>query len=186
MPTDSVESSGPKPETARDIAESVLRWFAVIGAAINKTTKYFLRPEHPASAERRAKSAAVEAGAVVRTIENPDAKPTPTNSFTAPVIADVKVGPDAGINRVAHVVPDQQEIERRRNLVRVLFNDFWNGAYEKPVAFVDRLDQAEDYLNECLAANGEFWRLDANTRVMLGLPPRSNSSDKGKNHAAHR
>jgi hypothetical protein len=127
MPTDSVESSGPKPETARDIAESVLRWFAVIGAAINKTTKYFLRPEHPASAERRAKSAAVEAGAVVRTIENPDAKPTPTNSFTAPVIADVKVGPDAGINRVAHVVPDQQEIERRRSLVRVLFNDFWNG-----------------------------------------------------------
>jgi hypothetical protein len=99
----------------------------VIGAAINKTTKYFLRPEHPASAERRAKSAAVEAGAVVRTIENPDAKPTPTNSFTAPVIADVKVGPDAGINRVAHVVPDQQEIERRRSLVRVLFNDFWNG-----------------------------------------------------------
>jgi hypothetical protein len=37
-------------------------------------------------------------------------------------------------------------------LVRVLFNDFWNGAYEKPVAFVNRLDQAEDYLNECLAA----------------------------------
>jgi hypothetical protein len=186
MPTDSVESSRPKPETARDIAESVLRWFAVIGAAINKTTKYFLRPEHPASAERRAKGAAVEAGAVVRIIENPDAKPMPTNSFTAPVIADVKVGPDAGINRVAHVVPDQQEIERRRNLVRVLFNDFWNGAYEKPVAFVDRLDQAEDYLNECLAASGEFWRLDAKTRVMLGLPPRSNSFDNGKNHAAHR
>jgi hypothetical protein len=84
MPTDSVESSRPKPETARDIAESVLRWFAVIGAAINKTTKYFLRPEHPASAERRAKSAAVEAGAVVRIIENPDAKPMPTNSFHCP------------------------------------------------------------------------------------------------------
>jgi hypothetical protein len=184
MPTDSVESSRPKPETARDTAESVLRWFAAIGAAINKTTKYFLRPEHPASAERRAKSAAVEAGAVVRIIENPDAKPMPTNSFTAPVIADVKVGPD--INRVAHVVPGQQEIERRRNLVRVLFNDFWNGAYEKPVAFVDRLDQAEDYLNECLAASGEFWRLDAKTRVMLGLPPRSNSFDNGRNHAPHR
>jgi hypothetical protein len=105
----------------------VLRWLAVIGAAINKTTKYFLRPEHPASAERRAKSTAVEAGAVVFATENPDAKPTPTKSFTAPVTADVNVGPDVGINRVAHVVPDQQEIERRRNLVRVLFNDFWNG-----------------------------------------------------------
>ena len=176
MPTDSAESSRPKPETARGIAESVLRWFAVIGAAINKTTKYLFRPEHPASAERRAKSVAVEAGVVACAIENPDAKSTPTKSFTAGT-ADVNVGPDAGVNRVAHIVPDQQEIERRRNLVRVLFNDFWNGAYEKPVAFVDRLDQAEDYLNECLAASGEFWRLDANTRVMLGLPPRSNSSD---------
>jgi murein L,D-transpeptidase YcbB/YkuD len=67
----------------------------------------------------------------------------------------VKVGPDAPI------ALDQEEIQRRRNLVRTLFNDFWNGAYEKPVAFVDRLAQAEDYLNECLAASGEFWRLDA-------------------------
>jgi hypothetical protein len=186
MPTNSAQSSRPKPETAGDIAESVLRWFAVIGAAINKTTKYFLRPEQPASAERRAKNAAVAAAAVACATENPRAKPTPTKSFTAPVAAGVNVGPDAGVNRVAHVVPDQQEIERRRNLVRVLFNDFWNGAYEKPVAFVNRLDQAEDYLNECLAARGEFWRLDANTRVMLGLPPRSNSSDNGKNHTAHR
>jgi hypothetical protein len=28
------------------------------------------------------------------------------------------------------------------------FNDYWNGAYEKPAAFVQRLDEAEDYLNE--------------------------------------
>jgi len=41
---------------------------------------------------------------------------------------------------------------------------------------VERLDEAEDYLNERLAASGEFWRLDTKTRVMLGLPPRSNSS----------
>ena len=27
---------------------------------------------------------------------------------------------------------------------------FWSGAYEKPTAFVDRLDQVEDYLNERL------------------------------------
>jgi hypothetical protein len=40
-------------------------------------------------------------------------------------------------------------------------------------AFVERLDQAEDYLNERLTANGEVWRLDAKTRTMLGLPPRS-------------
>jgi len=36
----------------------------------------------------------------------------------------------------------------------------------------ERLDQAEDYVNERLAEIGEFWQLDANTRVMLGLPPR--------------
>jgi len=59
-------------------------------------------------------------------------------------------------------------------VVRTLFNDFWSGAYEKPAAFVERLDQAEDYLNERLAASSELWRLDINTRVMLGLPPRAN------------
>jgi len=180
MPIVSARSSRPK-DTARDIVESLLRWLTVIGATINKATRFFLRLERPASAE--AKTAAVEAGPVACVTENPDAGPTTTKSFTAPGTAEVNVGPDADIHRVAHVLPDQQEIERRRNLVRTFFNDFWNGPYEKPVAFVDRLDQAEDYLNECLAANGEFWRLDANTRVMLGLPPRSNLSENGKSHA---
>jgi hypothetical protein len=92
----------------------------------------------------------------------------------------VKVGPDAAI------ALDQEEIQRRRNLVRMLFNDFWSGAHDKPAAFVERLNQAEDYVNERLAASGEFWQLDAKTRVMLGLPPRSNSFDNGKNHAAQR
>ena len=77
----------------------------------------------------------------------------------------MKVGPDAPI------ALDQEEIQRRRNLVRMLFNDFWRGAHDKPAAFVERLNQAEDYLNERLAASGEFWQLDAKTRVMLGLPP---------------
>jgi hypothetical protein len=67
----------------------------------------------------------------------------------------------------------QQEIERRRSLVRELFNDFWRGTHDKPAAFVERLDRAEDYLNERLRANGEVWRLDAKARIMLGLPPRS-------------
>jgi hypothetical protein len=58
-------------------------------------------------------------------------------------------------------------------LARTLFNDFWSGVDEKPVTFVERLDRAEDYLNERLGANGEFWRIDANTRVTLRLPPRS-------------
>src|SRR6266478_5022156 len=59
-----------------------------------------------------------------------------------------------------------------------MFNDFWSGCDDKPAAFVDRLDQAEPYLNEQLTACGEFWQLDANTRKMLSLPPRSNSRRK--------
>jgi hypothetical protein len=56
-------------------------------------------------------------------------------------------------------------------LVRKLFNDFWSGCDDKPAAFVDRLNQAETYLNERLTACGESWRLEASTRKMLGLPP---------------
>jgi hypothetical protein len=57
------------------------------------------------------------------------------------------------------------------------FFDYWNGTYEKPAAFVERLDQAEDYLNERLAASREIWQLDAKTRVMLGLPPKKSGAN---------
>jgi hypothetical protein len=75
-------------------------------------------------------------------------------------------------------------LNQRQRDVRTLFNDFWSGAYEKPGAFVDRLDQAEDYVNGRLAESGELWQLDAKTRVTLGLPPRLNSPNNGKNRAA--
>jgi hypothetical protein len=71
---------------------------------------------------------------------------------------------------------DEAEIQRRRNLVRIFFNDFWSGSYEKPAVFLQRLDQAEDYVNDRLTASGEVWRLDSQTRVMLGLQPRVNSA----------
>jgi hypothetical protein len=74
--------------------------------------------------------------------------------------------------------PDEQEINRRRNLVRALFNDFWNGRDDKPTSFVDRLNEAESYLNERLAASGEIWKLDGEAREILGLPSRSNSHGK--------
>jgi hypothetical protein len=97
-------------------------------------------------------------------------------SFTIASKDDVNVGPVAA-SGISQTFPDQQEIERRRVLVRVLFNDFWNRAHNKPAAFAERLDQAEDYLNARLAAHGELWRLDANTRPILGLPPRSSSAN---------
>jgi hypothetical protein len=181
VPADPAESSRPKPGTSIGVLEKFLRWFAEIGLLVNAVTKHFLRPGHPASqfmAEQRAEGGAEEAGAVATATENAIGNPTTGKSLTVPITAEVKVDPDALI------ALDQEEIQRRRNLVRMLFNDFWSGAHDKPAAFVERLNQAEDYVNERLAASGEFWQLDAKTRVMLDLPPRANSPNNGKNRAA--
>jgi hypothetical protein len=131
----------------------VLRPFVDIGAAI----KALCRASNPASVGRRSESAAVETEGVA----------------ASQIPADAEVEVDAGIRPTAHNELSQQEIERRRSLVRAFFNDFWSGMHDKPAAFGERLDRAEDYLNGRLTANGEVWRLDAKTRIMLGLPPRS-------------
>jgi hypothetical protein len=67
--------------------------------------------------------------------------------------------------------PSQQEIDRRRGMVRQFFNDYWSSADEKPASFSERLDRAEGYINERVAAGGETWRLSPATRKQLGLPP---------------
>lgn len=67
--------------------------------------------------------------------------------------------------------PDQQEIDRRRGMVRAFFNDYWSTVDDKPASFAERLDRAESYINERVAAGGETWRLGAATRKELGLPP---------------
>jgi hypothetical protein len=135
------------------VVAAVLRSFVDIGTAI----KALFRASNAASVERRSESATVEtAGVAICQI---------------PAHAEVEL--NAGTSPIAHNEISQQEIERRRSLVRAFFNDFWSGTHDKPAAFAERLDQAEDYLNERLTANGEVWRLDAKTRIMLGLPPRS-------------
>ena len=136
MPIDSADSPKLKSDTATDIGEKVLRWFAQIGAAVTKPTRYFLRTSYPASDEKRAESPLEEAGATAAATEN--AVWTTTKSFTVPVNAEVKVDTDTQIDSAASTVPDQEEIQRRRDLVRTLFNDFWSGAYEKPAAFAAR------------------------------------------------
>ena len=87
--------------------------------------------------------------------ESAVAAPTTTATFTTPVTADGKIGQDVQVSCVVPIRPDQQEIQRRLELVRAMFNDFWSGCDDKPAAFVDRLDQAEPYLNERLTACGE-------------------------------
>ncbi len=91
------QSSRSKPFTT----EAVVRWFAEIRAAARRLTKHVLRLRHPASAERLVESGDEAAGAVA----------------TTPVSTDVDVGPGAAINPVADTALEQQEIERRRNLV---------------------------------------------------------------------
>jgi hypothetical protein len=147
------------------VVSKILKLLAAIGAAAN----YFVRPRHPPSAEGPAEGPALGAEGVS----------TGTVAAHVNVEADPEIKPitDAEIKPIIDSVPEQQEIERRRNVIRMLFNDFWSGIHDKPAAFVDRLDQAEDYLNERLAASGELWRLDAKTRVMLGLPRQSNTTD---------
>jgi hypothetical protein len=135
------------------VVAAVLRSFVDIGTAI----KALFRASNAASVERRSESATVEtAGVAICQI---------------PAHAEVEL--NAGTSPIGHNELSQQEIERRRSLVRAFFNDFWSGTHDKPAAFVERLDQAEDYLNERLTASGEVWRLDAKARIMLGLPPRS-------------
>lgn len=68
--------------------------------------------------------------------------------------------------------PSQDEIERRRGMVRRYFNDYWSSIEDKPASFAERLDGAEAYINERVAAGGEPWQLDPATRKQLGLPPR--------------
>jgi hypothetical protein len=70
--------------------------------------------------------------------------------------------------------PNQQEIDRRRGIVRAFFNDYWASADDKPTSFAERLDRAEGYINERVAAGGEAWRLGPATRKQLGLPPSRN------------
>jgi hypothetical protein len=149
------QSSRSQPVTTGSVS-TVLRLFVEIGAAI----KAFFRASHPASPGSCTESAAVETEVIA--------------SAQTPAPAEVKA--DAG-GAVADNELDEQEIERRRTLVRTLFNDFWRGEDQKPASFTARLDQAEAHLNERLTANRETWRLDAETRAMLSLPPRSSSPD---------
>src|SRR5207244_4000428 len=71
------------------------------------------------------------------------------------------VRPESQISIKPETPPNKQEIERRREIVRHFFNDFWMSTDDKPRTFAERLNRAEDHINERLAARGETWQLDA-------------------------
>jgi hypothetical protein len=83
----------------------------------------------------------------------------------------IGVEPERPIGSEAKGSPNQQEIDRRRAIVRKFFNDYWASVDDKPASFAARLDGAEGYINERVAAGGEAWQLDPATRKQLGLPP---------------
>jgi hypothetical protein len=169
MSDELAQSDGPRKGNSRGVARNLLHALAGIGAAV--TGYFWRRPSaNVIQPENRSEYAAGKARLGSTAVQDAAAKLSVTESFPAPITADVIVGPEAPTDRIAHTVPDDQEIRRRRDLVRTLFNDFWSGANDKPAAFVDRLAEAEPYINERLTAWGEFWQLDAETRTMLGLP----------------
>jgi hypothetical protein len=172
MPSELVQSR-TKVATTGGVVSKILKLLAAIGAAAN----YFAPPRHSQSAEGPAEGAALGAGDVSTDSDAAGVNVEPDPEIVPIPDAEINAITNAGIRPIADGVPEQQEIERRRNVIRMLFNDFWNGIHDKPAAFVDRLDQAEDYVNERLAANGEFWRLNDKTRRMLCLPRRSNTTD---------
>jgi hypothetical protein len=100
------------------------------------------------------------------------------NSETVNTMAEEAPGADSIVVQLENLIStkvegslNQQEIERRREIVRQFFNDFWMSTDDKPRTFAEHLNRAEDHINEQLAARGETWQLDAATRKQLGLPP---------------
>ena len=89
----------------------------------------------------------------------------------APGADSIGLEPESQIGVTAEDSINKQEIARRREIVRQFFNDFWMSTDDKPRTFAERLNGAEDHINEQLAARGETWQLDAATRKQLGLPP---------------
>ena len=94
-----------------------------------------------------------------------------TMAEEAPRADSVAVGDESQIGVTAEDSVNEQEIARRREIVRQFFNDFWVSAEDKPGTFAERLNRAEGHINERLAARGETWQLDAASRKQIGLPP---------------
>src|SRR5215469_939427 len=90
-----------------------------------------------------------------------------TMAEETPGADSIAVRPESQISIKTGTSPNEQEIERRREIVRQFFNNFWVSAEDKPGTFAERLDRAEGHINERLAARGETWQLDAASRKQL-------------------
>ena len=71
-----------------------------------------------------------------------------TMAEEAPRADSVAVGGESQIGITSEASPNQQEIARRREIARQFFNDFWRSNDDKPRTFAERLNRAEDHINE--------------------------------------
>jgi hypothetical protein len=94
----------------------------------------------------------------------------PESRASVEVESQSSVEPEIGTSVLSESAQGEEEIDRRRGIVRTYFNDYWSSVDDKPASFAERLDGAEAYINERVAAGGEPWRLDPATRKQLGLP----------------
>ena len=162
-----MDSSRSLLGSGRILLKSIWRWIIGFRAPIVTASC-----EPPGEEIVAVATTEVVAHATAEVIANPtiEVVANPTTEVIANPTTEIR--PESQIKSAIPIAIDEAEIQRRRNLVRTFFNDFWTGAYEKPAGFLERLDQAEDYVNNRLTANGEAWRLDSKTRAMLGLPSR--------------
>jgi len=72
----------------------------------------------------------VVAHATAEVIANPtiEVVANPTTEVIANPTTEIR--PESQIKSAIPIAIDEAEIQRRRNLVRTFFNDFWTGAYE--------------------------------------------------------
>jgi hypothetical protein len=120
MLADPMQSSGSKLGSMRAVVESILRMFAACTAVI-KPTRY--SPQAAADVDDQRADGAVEESAAV-------ANSTTARAFDVLITTDVKVDAEGQINSAVPIALDQEKIQRRRNLVRKFFNDFWGGSHE--------------------------------------------------------
>jgi hypothetical protein len=145
----------PQPDTVREVDEP-----SVTDVAGSDTVE--LEPKPPISI-----APASPAGPQPVDLTSIEPETRSNVAPASPTIAE----PETRIGVEPERSSNPEEIDRRRAMVRAFFNDYWSSIEDKPASFADRLDGAEGYINERVAAGGEVWRLDPATRKQLGLPP---------------
>jgi hypothetical protein len=146
---------------------------------IKSAVEFIKMPAGPRKTEPRPDAPAVIDSRAVPQDPSPDVvEIRPDSRASVEPEAHVSAEPETHLGVESETSPNEQEIDRRRGIVREFFNDYWSSIDDKPTSFAERLDGAEGYINERVAAGGEAWRLSPATRKQLGLPPSKKASSK--------